>query len=91
MLLTSYDGQLTKLSGPVSASVIAPNKFLSRFPNAPVFILLGDAHNSSDNLCIDKQSFLDIRKIEFYIKLCALLKPNEKIDYYYEGGDLRSI
>ena len=89
MLLTSYTGQSTKLSGPVSASVIAPDKFLLTFPNAPVFILLGDVHFKFDNMCKDTKPFLYTSSIEFFHSLCLLLKPGEKIDYYYEGDDLR--
>lgn len=88
MLLTSYtDGLRTKLSGAATASVIAPSAFLRTFPNAPVFILLGDSHFSFSNKCPNE--FLDMASMEFFTKLCALLQPGEKIDYYYEGSDLR--
>lgn len=81
---------ITKLSGPVSMSLLIPTRtYLQKNPGAPIFMLFGDSHNSSANLCPgDVPNKHRIYKLEFLQTLCNLLRGNEIIDYYTEGGDI---
>lgn len=44
---------IKKLSGPISMTLVIPHPYLTANPTAPIFVLFGDFHFSSANLCKD--------------------------------------
>jgi hypothetical protein len=77
---------VNKISGPISMHILTPKKN-DLFPNLPVYMLFGDYHESSDNLCEDNSpETLDVYSTDFLGLLNNLVKPNgELIDFYIEG------
>ena len=87
--------KIGRISGPVSFSILVPDSksdYCRRYPNAPVFMLFGDVHDSTKNLCTgaDPDTYT-IYKIEFLQKISKALKDGEIIDFYTEGSDMTGI
>jgi len=84
--------RVNKISGPISMHILTPKKN-DLFPNLPVYMLFGDYHESSDNLCEDNSpEILDVYSTDFLGLLNNLVKPNgELIDFYIEGGDFHNM
>jgi hypothetical protein len=83
--------KIEKFSGPVSMGMYMPNTQTEFFRgyNAPIFILFGDVHFSTNNLCdVNVPKKHRIYKIEFFQILSSVLQDNEVIDFYTEGHDL---
>ena len=70
MVLTIGDKQITHISGPILMEILVPSKeFMSDLWNndkvyAPIFMLFGDVHNSTEFLCqVFDENKLDILEI----------------------------
>jgi hypothetical protein len=79
------------ISGPVSMYILTPKSTVNKYiyPNLPVYMLFGDIHRSNKNTC-KKGTYNNIYDINFLILLSTLAQYNEKIDFYFEGGDLHN-
>ena len=82
---------ILKLSGPVSIVILRPNyesDYFKTYKKAPIFILLGDIHFNTANLCQPADNAISIYTKEFLEKICAAVNPGEIIDFCTEGQDL---
>jgi hypothetical protein len=82
---------VNRISGPVSMNLLVPNfgsNFVSRYPNAPIFMLFGDVHRSTVGLCGEAPGTYPVYKIDFLKKLNQILADGESIDFYTEGTDV---
>jgi hypothetical protein len=77
------------ISGPVSMYILTPKSTSS---NLPVYMLFGDIHKSNEHTCYNKtEGYTNISDISFLQLLSRLVvKLDEKIDFYFEGGDLHN-
>jgi hypothetical protein len=92
--------EVNNLSGPVSMYILYPSeKYLKRFPYAPILILFGDQHRSDIGYCDSKNiingdykifdiEFLELLSKAVYVNDEAKDEIKETIDFYVEGGDL---
>ena len=82
---------ILKLSGPVSIVILRPNyesKYFETYKKAPLFILLGDIHGNTTNLCIEDGYTYRINEMIFLQKICDAVNTGEIIDFCTEGQDL---
>ena len=89
MPLIIKDTIINKLSGPVSMYILTPIQN-DLFNKLPIYILFGDMHNSDKGLCEKSSDSMNISSGEFLGLLNILVKPNEYIDFYVEGGDIHN-
>jgi hypothetical protein len=75
---------ILKLSGPVSIVILRPkyeSEYFIKYKKAPIFILLGDIHFNTVNLCNDDQYTYRINEMWFLQAICNAVNPNEIIDF----------
>ena len=91
MPLVVDGNRINKISGPVSMSILTPKKS-DLFPNLPVYMLFGDVHNDTKNMCKRGKSkgVYSVYDIEFLGLLSNLATSTRPIDFYVEGGDLHN-
>jgi len=84
--------EVNKISGPVSMYILTPKKS-ELFPNLPLYMLFGDLHGSTVNMCQEDESkgVYKIYDIEFLGLLSKLGSVEEPIDFYVEGGDFHNF
>ena len=92
MPLVINSNVVNKISGPVSMYILVP-KPNDDFPNLPVYMLFGDVHNDSENMCEEEpgvQGQYKIQDIDFLSILSSLGSSQDPIDFYVEGGDFHN-
>jgi hypothetical protein len=92
MPLIIGDKKINKISGPVSMFILKP-KVNELFPNLPLYMLFGDMHNSSENMCgedVEDETVVNVYDIKFLQALNSLCTKERPIDFYVEGGDIHN-
>ena len=84
------DTLITRISGPVNLSILNPTKEFHKSHKAPIFILFGDEHFSSENmcdecLCIDKSCCYEIFSNNF-LKLIDNVATKHIVYFSTESG-----
>jgi len=94
MPLNIHGFPVYNISGPVSMYILTPKSTVNKsiYPELPVYILFGDQHKSIKNMCdyTARGGYKKIYDIDFLSLLSGLAQPNEKIDFYFEGGDFHN-
>ena len=83
---------VNKISGPVSMYLLTP-KPNELFPNLPVYMLFGDEHFGTQNMCKKddtSKGTYNIYDVNFLSLFNQLSTPENPIDFYVEGGDFHN-
>ena len=87
---------IDKLSGPTSVAILTPTtktKYLTG-RNLPVFLFLGDSHNSFQNMCTDinhDEIIADTMSKNWYNLLDSVASKEQPIDYFVESAYVLKI